>query len=151
MRALIATPAGSSAPLACQKNFASIQRLNVKPRRHESAQSSDAPASDSSVLMDKKALTETDIRTKFITPAILGPNGSKWNVMTHLLEERYFTKGRIIVRGKTVARGEAKKADYILFYKPNIPIAVVEANDNNHSVGAGICRDPRCALRLQLQ
>src|SRR4030095_2144017 len=88
--------------------------------------------------MNKKDLTETDIRTKFITPAILGPNGSKWNVMTQVLAERYFTKGRIIVRGKTVQRGEAKKADYILFYKPNIPIAVVEAKDNNHSVGAGM-------------
>ena len=88
--------------------------------------------------MNKKDLTETDIRTKFITPAILGPNGSKWNVMTQVLEERYFTKGRIIVRGKTVQRGEAKKADYILFYKPNIPIAVVEAKDNNHSVGSGM-------------
>lgn len=88
--------------------------------------------------MDKKALTEADIRTKFITPAIVGPDGTKWNVMTQMLEERYFTKGRIIVRGKTVERGEAKKADYILFYKPNIPIAVVEAKDNNHSVGSGM-------------
>ncbi|PWT83142.1 MAG: restriction endonuclease [Acidobacteria bacterium] len=88
--------------------------------------------------MNKKDLTEADIRTKFITPAILGPGGSKWNVMTQVLEERYFTKGRIIVRGKTVIRGEAKKADYILFYKPNIPIAIVEAKDNNHSVGAGM-------------
>ena len=58
--------------------------------------------------------------------------------MTQMREERYFTKGRVIVRGKTVKRGEAKKADYILFYKPNIPIAVVEAKDNNHSVGAGM-------------
>src|SRR5438552_9658496 len=58
--------------------------------------------------------------------------------MTQVLEERYFTKGRIIVRGKTVTRGEAKKADYILFYKPHIPIAVVEAKDNNHSVGSGM-------------
>lgn len=89
-------------------------------------------------VLDKKQLTEADIRTKFITPGILGPDGSKWNVMTQVLEERYFTKGRIIVRGKTVQRGEAKKADYILFYKPNIPIAVVEAKDNNHSVGSGM-------------
>jgi type I restriction enzyme R subunit len=88
--------------------------------------------------MDKKALTETDIRTKFITPAIAGEGGSKWNVMTQMLEERYFTKGRVIVRGKTTTRGEAKKADYILFYKPNIPLAVVEAKDNNHAVGAGM-------------
>lgn len=52
--------------------------------------------------MNKKTLTETDIRTKFITPAILGESGSKWNVMTQVLEELYFTKGRVIVRGKTV-------------------------------------------------
>jgi type I restriction enzyme R subunit len=88
--------------------------------------------------MDKKALTEADIRTKFITPAIAGEGGSKWNLMTQVLEERYFTKGRVIVRGKKTTRGEAKKADYILFYKPNIPLAVVEAKDNNHSVGAGM-------------
>src|SRR5688500_9360910 len=88
--------------------------------------------------MNKKALTEADIRTKFITPAICGQDGSKWNLQTQFLEECYFTKGRVIVRGKTVIRGEAKKADYILFYKPNIPIAVIEAKDNNHAVGAGM-------------
>jgi type I restriction enzyme R subunit len=43
-----------------------------------------------------------------------------------------------IVRGKTVRRGEAKKADYILYFKPGVPIAVIEAKDNNHSVGAGM-------------
>jgi type I restriction enzyme R subunit len=88
--------------------------------------------------VNKKELTEADIRTKFITPAIAGEGGCKWNLMTQVLEERYFTKGRVIVRGKTVRRGEARKADYILFYKPNIPIAVVEAKDNNHSVGDGM-------------
>ena len=88
--------------------------------------------------MNKKDLTEADIRTKFITPALVGANGDKWNVMTQIREEVYFTKGRVIVRGKTVKRGEAKKADYILFYKPDIPIAVVEAKDNNHAVGAGM-------------
>jgi type I restriction enzyme R subunit len=88
--------------------------------------------------MDKKALTETDVRTKFITPAIVGENGAGWDVMNQLLEEHYFTQGRVIVRGKTVVRGEAKKADYILLYKPNLPLAIVEAKDNNHSVGAGM-------------
>ncbi|MCW1912120.1 DEAD/DEAH box helicase family protein [Luteolibacter sp. GHJ8] len=88
--------------------------------------------------MDKKALTETDIRSKFITPAIVGVTKPKWDMMTQVLEERYFTKGRVIVRGKSVKRGEAKKADYILFYKPNIPLAVVEAKDNKHSIGAGM-------------
>jgi type I restriction enzyme R subunit len=58
--------------------------------------------------------------------------------MTQLLEEHYFTKGRVIVRGQAVSRGEAKKADYILFYKPNIPIAVIEAKDNSQPVGAGM-------------
>ncbi len=88
--------------------------------------------------MDKKALTETDIRTKFITPAIAGEGGAGWDVMTQMLEEHYFTKGRVIVRGKTVKRGDAKKADYILRYRPNLPIAIVEAKDNNHAVGAGM-------------
>jgi len=88
--------------------------------------------------MNKKALTEADIRTKFITPALVGPDGGKWNLMTQIREEAYFTKGRVIVRGKTVKRGEAKKANYILFYKPNLPIAVIEAKDNNHSVGDGM-------------
>lgn len=88
--------------------------------------------------MNKKELTEADIRTKFITPALVGSNGDKWDLMTQIREEAYFTKGRVIVRGKTVQRGEAKKADYLLFFKPNIPIAVIEAKDNNHSVGAGM-------------
>ena len=88
--------------------------------------------------MNKKSLTETDIRTKFITPAIVGANSSKWNMMTQVREEFYFTKGRVIVRGKTVKRGEAKKADYLLDYKPNLTLAIVEAKDNNHAVGAGM-------------
>lgn len=88
--------------------------------------------------MNKKALSETDIRSKFITPALCGPGGAGWDLMTQVREEVYFTKGRVIVRGKTVRRGEAKKADYILYYKPNLPIAVIEAKDNNHAVGDGM-------------
>jgi type I restriction enzyme R subunit len=76
--------------------------------------------------MNKKALTEADIRTKFIMPAILGAHGEKWDVMTQVREEAYFTKGRVIVRGKIVKRGEARKADVLLFYKPNFLLAVVE-------------------------
>ena len=88
--------------------------------------------------MNKKSLTEADIRTKFITPALVGANNTKWNVMTQIREEAYFTKGRVIVRGKTVKRGESKKADYLLSYKPNLPLAVLEAKDNNHSIGSGM-------------
>ncbi len=88
--------------------------------------------------MNKKSLTEAAIRTKYITPALVGARGEKWNVMTQIREEVYFTKGRVIVRGKTVNPGEAKKADYLLCYKPNLPLAVVEAKDNSHTVGAGM-------------
>jgi len=88
--------------------------------------------------MNKKALSETDIRSKFITPALCGSGGAGWDLMTRIKEEAYFTKGRVIVRGKTVRRGEAKKADYLLYYKPNFPLAVLEAKDNNHSVADGM-------------
>ena len=88
--------------------------------------------------MNKKNLTEHDIRTKFITPALDQDKGGAWDIQTQLLEEHYFTAGRVIVRGKTVKRGKAKKVDYLLFYKPNIPIALIEAKDNNHSVGDGM-------------
>ena len=62
--------------------------------------------------MNKKDLAEADVRTKFITPALIGLSG-KWDVMTQLREEIYFTKGCVIVRGKTVKRGEAKKTPHI--------------------------------------
>jgi type I restriction enzyme R subunit len=85
--------------------------------------------------MDKKSLSERDICTKFITPAV---EKSGWNKLTQLLEEVSFTDGKIYVRGKLTARGNQKRADYILYYKPNIPIAIIEAKDNKHSVRAGI-------------
>jgi type I restriction enzyme R subunit len=85
--------------------------------------------------MEKKTLTERDICTKFITPAI---EKAGWDKQKQLLEEVTFTDGKIYVRGRLTARGARKRADYILYYKPNIPIAIVEAKDNNHSVRAGI-------------
>jgi type I restriction enzyme, R subunit len=85
--------------------------------------------------MDKRALTERDICTKFILPAV---KRAGWDEMVQVREEVYFTKGRIIVRGKLVTRGKAKKADFVLYYKPNIPIALIEAKDNNHRVGDGM-------------
>jgi type I restriction enzyme R subunit len=57
---------------------------------------------------------------------------------SQIREEVGFTKGRIIVRGKLHTRGEQKRADYILYYKSNIPLAVIEAKDNSYSVGAGM-------------
>jgi type I restriction enzyme R subunit len=86
-------------------------------------------------MLDKKSLSERDICTKFITPAIIKAG---WDSITQFLEEVSFTDGKIYVRGKLHSRGEAKRADYILYYKPNIPIAIVEAKDNKHTVGAGL-------------
>jgi len=85
--------------------------------------------------MNKKQMSEQDIRSKFITPAIVEGG---WNLLTQIREEVTFTQGKVIVRGKLVSRGKAKRADYILFYKPKIPIAIIEAKDNNHTVGAGM-------------
>ena len=85
--------------------------------------------------MNKKDLSERDICTKFITPAV---ERARWDVLSQIREGVFFTKGRIIVRGRLVTRGKAKFADYILYYKPNIPIALIEAKDNNHAVGDGM-------------
>lgn len=85
--------------------------------------------------MNKKNLSESDIKAKFITPAILK---SGWDEQTQLGREIFFTDGRIHVRGRVHTRGKRKFADYILFYKPNVPIALIEAKDNKHSVKSGI-------------
>jgi type I restriction enzyme, R subunit len=85
--------------------------------------------------MDKKTLTERDICTKFITPAIAKAG---WDIQKQVREEFSFTKGRIIVRGKMHTRGKARRADFILYHQLNLPLAVIEAKDNKHSVGAGM-------------
>lgn len=85
--------------------------------------------------MVNKSLSERDICSKFITPAILEAG---WDLHSQIREEVSFTKGRIIVRGKLHSRGEQKRADYILYYKSNIPIAVIEAKDNSHGIGSGM-------------
>lgn len=85
-------------------------------------------------MIDKKSLSERDICSKFITPAL---QHAGWNIQTQVLEEVSFTDGKIYVRGKLTARGERKRADYLLYYQDN-PIAIIEAKDNKHSVRAGI-------------
>ena len=85
--------------------------------------------------MNKKSLSEADICTKFITPAIVKAG---WDIRNQIRQEVYFTNGRVILKGEKIERGEKKRADYILYYKANIPIAIIEAKDNNHSVGSGM-------------
>ena len=97
--------------------------------------------------MNKKDLSERDICSKFIGPAV---KRAGWDGMMQIREEVAFTKGRIIVRGKLVTRGKAKRADYILYYKPNIPIAIIEAKDNNHSIGDGMQQALDYAVTLNI-
>ena len=97
--------------------------------------------------MNKKSLTERDICTKFLTPAV---KDAGWDVLSQIREQVFFTKGRIIVRGKLVTRGKAKFADYILYYKPNIPIALIEAKDNNQPVGGGMQQGLEYAATLDI-
>lgn len=84
---------------------------------------------------NKKHLSERDICSKYITPAL---QSAGWDLQKQIREEYGFTYGRIIVRGKKPVRGERKRIDYLLSYKQNLPIAVVEAKDNNHSIGDGM-------------
>ncbi len=86
-------------------------------------------------MASKKDLSERDICTKFITPAL---KKAGWNIETQIREEVSFTDGKIYVKGNKTVRGKAKRADYILYYKPNIPIAIIEAKDNKHTVRDGI-------------
>lgn len=83
----------------------------------------------------KKSLSERDICTKYITPALVKAG---WDIDLQVREEKSFTDGKIYVRGQLHGRGKAKRADYILYYKPNIPIAIIEAKDNKHSVSQGL-------------
>lgn len=87
--------------------------------------------------MDKKTLSERDICTKFITPAIVDGG---WSTDFQMREEVNLTDGRVVVRGNKAHRDKnsIRRADYVLYYKPGIPIAVVEAKDNKHSVRDGI-------------
>ncbi len=85
--------------------------------------------------VDKKSLTERDICTRYITPALVKAG---WDLHSQIREEVNITKGRVLVKGMAVTRATPKFADYILYYSSNLPLAVVEAKDNNHSIGAGM-------------
>lgn len=85
--------------------------------------------------INKRELSEEDIKMKYITPAIIEAG---WDIKKQVRAEYTFTDGRVIVRGNLTSRGKKKRADYLLFYKPNLPIAIIEAKDNRHSVGAGM-------------
>jgi type I restriction enzyme, R subunit len=86
-------------------------------------------------VFSKKQFSERDICTKYITPAL---ERSGWDLATQVREEFALTNGRVLVRGQLHTRAKNKRADYVLFYKPNIAIAIIEVKDNNHSLGDGM-------------
>jgi type I restriction enzyme R subunit len=79
--------------------------------------------------------SESETCDRYITPAI---HAAGWNPMTQVRREYSFTDGRVIVRGKMASRGSKKRADYLLFFQANLPLAVVEAKDTTYAAGAGM-------------
>lgn len=97
--------------------------------------------------MGKRDLSEEDIKARYITPAVENAGWDKKQIRY----EYAFTAGRIILRGNVTARGKKKRADYVLFYKQNFPLAIIEAKDNNHPVGAGLQQAIEYAEALDLK
>lgn len=85
--------------------------------------------------INKKELSETDICDLFITPAI---KDAGWDPMRQIRREVTLTPGPVIVRGNLSTRNKKKFADYVLSWEPGIPVAVVEAKNNNHDVSQGM-------------
>ena len=84
-------------------------------------------------ILTKAQMTEEDIKLQFITPAIT----ARWP-KEHITMEQKITDGKINLKGNLVVREKPKKADYVLYLQANLPIAIVEAKDNNHSVSYGL-------------
>ena len=95
----------------------------------------------------KQQLSEEDIKFQYISPAIVETAG--WN-KNNIRMEYYFTAGRVIFQGKLHARQKGKKADYLLSLDDNLPIAIVEAKDNNKPLGAGMQQAMEYAQILDL-
>ena len=96
-------------------------------------------------IIDKKQMTEEDIKLHYITPAIQ----AKWH--DNITMETRITDGKINLRGNIVSRDKPQRVDYLLYLNANYPIAVVEAKDNNHSVSFGLQQAMDYAQKLDLK
>lgn len=88
-------------------------------------------------IFDKKQMTEEDIKLQYITPALL----SKWDIKKITMETsplNNFTDGKVHIKGNIPGREKGKRCDYVLWYNKAIPLAIVEAKDNNHSSSFGM-------------
>ena len=97
------------------------------------------------MILDKKQMSEEDIKFHYISPAIT----AKWDSRKITMETQ-ITDGRVIIGGNLVTRSAPKRADYLLYLNANNPIAVVEAKDNNHSVSFGLQQAMTYARMLDL-
>ncbi|HHG90885.1 MAG TPA: DEAD/DEAH box helicase, partial [Devosia sp.] len=86
-------------------------------------------------VINKSKLTETDIITKFVLPAI---KDAGWDDMTQIRQEVKLRDGKVVVRGQAAARKKVKSADIVLYHKPSMPLAVIEAKANKHDIGKGM-------------
>ncbi|MCH4005572.1 MAG: DEAD/DEAH box helicase family protein [Eubacterium sp.] len=99
------------------------------------------------MILDKKQMTEEDIKLVFITPAL---NKRGWENGENITMETQITDGRINLRGNMAVRSKPKKVDYLLYLNRYHPIAVVEAKDNNHSISYGLQQAKTYAQMLDL-
>lgn len=92
-------------------------------------------------------MTEEEVKLNYITPAI---ENAGW-LKKQIRMEYSINAGKIVVRGNVAKRLPKKKADYVLFYKENMPLAVVEAKDNNHNIGDGMSQAQEYADKLDIR
>lgn len=85
--------------------------------------------------VNKTHLTETDIISKFILPAV---KEAGWDDLAQIRQEVKLRDGKIVVRGKLASRIKVKSADIVLYHKPNLPLAVIEAKANKHAISKGM-------------
>lgn len=97
--------------------------------------------------MSQQSLSERDICTRYITPAI---KQAGWDILTQVREEYPVSNGRITVRGRMHSRGQPRRADYVLCFQPNQPIAVIEAKGPSHSLGHGMQQAQAYAEKLDV-
>ena len=99
--------------------------------------------------MNKKTLSESDICDKFIRPAM---ERAGWNGMDQIYSQYPLRAGRMVVRGRQARRDATTvlRADYALFHKVNIPLAVIEAKDNSYAMGAGMAQAINYGQLLQV-
>ena len=97
------------------------------------------------MVLQKKDMTEEDIKLQYITPAVT----SKWNRQKITMETQV-TDGKISLKGNLAVREKGKRADYLLYLSPDNPIAVIEAKDNNHQISEGLQQAMNYAKMLDL-